>query len=98
MKQIFLILNVYDAKIAPQYRTENLGEFGKIWIQLQLNFGLVGCVKSFRIVYKLYKYSLKSSKIDTQPLGEESMTRSIRVLVFLSSFLYYLYVYTFSPN
>jgi hypothetical protein len=50
-------------------------EFGKILIQLQLDFGLVSYMKSSRVVPKLYKYSPKSSKTDTQALGEESEFR-----------------------
>jgi hypothetical protein len=37
-------------------------------------------------------------KENTQALGEESESRSRRVLVFLSSFNYFLYVYNFSTN
>jgi hypothetical protein len=91
-------LNVYYPKISPKYRTGNLDEFGKILIQLQLDFGLVGCIKSSRVVLILYKYSPKSSTTDTQALGEELEARSRRVLVFLSSFIYFLYVYIFIPN
>jgi hypothetical protein len=44
LKKVFPNSDVDYAKIAPQYRTKNLNDFGKILIQLELDFGLVGCM------------------------------------------------------
>jgi hypothetical protein len=58
-----------DLKPIPnRFRTcksADLFVFGKMLIQLQLDFGLVNYRKSSRVVHKLYKYSLKFSKTNT---------------------------------
>jgi hypothetical protein len=73
--------------------------FEKILNQLQLDFGLVGYTKSFRVVPKLYKYYPKSSKTGTQALKEELTARSRMVLVLFSFFLplfsIYIYIYIY---
>jgi hypothetical protein len=46
----------------------------------------------------LIPINMPQNKEETYKLWERNWRLSIRVLVFLSSFLYFLYVYTFSPN